>query len=87
MMIQILAGRGKASPEERSRIAAAAGTAMMALGIAGLAVLVLIEALGLYSISQHANSYQKEETISLLAKTIEIEETTTKGESNDDTGM
>lgn len=57
MMIQILAGHGKASPEERSRIAAAAGTAMMALGIAGLAVLVLIEALGLYSISQHANSY------------------------------
>ncbi|EOS26178.1 hypothetical protein C806_01394 [Lachnospiraceae bacterium 3-1] len=31
--------------------------------------------------------FQKEETISLLAKTIEIEETTTKGESNDDTGM
>lgn len=31
--------------------------------------------------------FQKEETISLLAKTIEIEETTTKGETNDDTGM
>ncbi len=31
--------------------------------------------------------FQKEETISLLAKTIEIEETTTKGEANDDTGM
>ena len=57
MMIQIFAGRGKASPEERSRAAAAAGTAMMVLGVAGLAVLALIGWSGIYSISQHANSY------------------------------
>lgn len=31
--------------------------------------------------------FQKEETVSLLAKTIEIEEATTKGEANDDTGV
>lgn len=31
--------------------------------------------------------FQKEETISLLTKTIEIEGEPTKGESNDDTGM